>query len=163
MIKKLSNKDTEEIAFVINEASVKYKPIAKSYKYPFVTNETVYDALGLEYFGYFKDSLIAVMGLQEIDDDISLVRQAYVLPFFQRQGIGEKLISHIMNIAKESNKKKLLVGTYSGAYWAIAFYEKNGFVKVTNSQELLAKYWGQISVCHREESLILENYLLKND
>jgi hypothetical protein len=37
--------------------------------------------------------------------------------------------------------RRILVGTWGAAAWAIKFYEKNGFELLPNKNELLRKYW----------------------
>ncbi|RJQ31366.1 MAG: GNAT family N-acetyltransferase [Actinobacteria bacterium] len=156
MIKKLAPKDVTQITALINEAC---REVYQNYAVSQFREDQIYDASGMDIYGYHEDdSLIGVMALQYIDEDLCLIRHAYVLPENQRQGIGQKLLSHLIDIAKKENKKKLLVGTYADNHLAVSFYEKNGFTKTTNSQELLAKYWSQVSKPHRQESLVLRAY-----
>jgi hypothetical protein len=37
--------------------------------------------------------------------------------------------------------RQLLVGTWGAAYWALAFYRKNGFTLLPNKDKLLSAYW----------------------
>jgi GNAT superfamily N-acetyltransferase len=61
-----------------------------------------------------------------------------VLPEHQKKGIGTKLLNHIKSIV---TGRRLLVGTWEAARWAIGFYEKHGFRLQANKTELLRKYW----------------------
>jgi len=72
--------------------------------------------------------------------DTTLIRHAYVLSNQQRKGIGERLLDHLLFLALTP---EILVGTWTAAWWAIRFYEKNGFVLVSReeSNRLLRKYW----------------------
>jgi len=78
------------------------------------------------------------MGIQEVKD-VTLIRHAYVRPSKQHRGIGKKLLLHLL----KQTSKPVLIGTWANAYWAISFYEKNGFRLVPNEEkdELLRKYW----------------------
>ena len=89
----------------------------------------VYEAAG---------KLIGVMGLQRVRD-VDLIRHAYVLPGWQRQGIGAALLKHI----RRQSTRPLLVGTWAAAGWAIRFYEKHGFELVPPARKtaLLETYW----------------------
>ena len=77
------------------------------------------------------------MGFQPVGD-VTLIRHAYVLTDFQRNGIGTTLLKQIKRLTKT---KYLLVGTWADADWAIRFYQKHGFKLMPNKDELLSKYW----------------------
>ena len=95
---------------------------------------------GVAFYGWVEDDvLVAVMGIQPVND-VTLVRHAYVLTGHQRRGLGEKLLRHLLGMARTS---EVLVGTWEEAQWAIRFYEKHGFKLVTKKEKdrLLRKYW----------------------
>jgi ribosomal protein S18 acetylase RimI-like enzyme len=79
------------------------------------------------------------MGIQQVRD-ITLIRHAYVLPNQQRKGIGQNLLKCLLQLSKTS---QILVGTWKAAWWAIRFYEKNGFVLTSRREKnrLLREYW----------------------
>jgi GNAT superfamily N-acetyltransferase len=93
------------------------------------------------------------MGIQRVND-VTLIRHAYVLTNRQRRGIGEKLLRHLLSLARTS---EVLVGTWEAAYWAIRFYEKRGFKLVSREEtdRLLKKYW-DIPERQVETSVVLE-------
>ena len=68
------------------------------------------------------------MGIQSVGD-VTLIRHAYTLTSHQRQGLGEQLLNYLLGLAET---KRILVGTWEAAPWAIKFYKKHGF-------ELLSK------------------------
>jgi len=71
--------------------------------------------------------------------DVTLIRHAYVRATSQKQGIGAKLLNHLLAQAKTP----VLIGTWADARWAIRFYEKHAFQLVSPQQKdgLLRKYW----------------------
>jgi len=79
------------------------------------------------------------MGIQLVND-VTLIRHAYVLTAYQRRGLGEKLLKHLMSLARTAT---VLVGTWEAACWAVRFYEKHGFTLVSKEEKdrLLRKYW----------------------
>jgi N-acetylglutamate synthase-like GNAT family acetyltransferase len=94
---------------------------------------------GVVFWGYQDGgSLVGVMGIQPVQD-VTLIRHAYVRTSSQKRGIGEALLSHLQEIAKEP----VLIGTWADALWAIRFYERNGFqvVDPEAKDRLLRKYW----------------------
>ena len=70
------------------------------------------------------------MGIQPVQD-VDLIRHAYVIPGSQRLGVGGALIDHLMRSAT----RRVLVGTWAAAEWAIAFYRRHGFVQVSPEDE----------------------------
>jgi GNAT superfamily N-acetyltransferase len=82
--------------------------------------------------------LAGVMGIQAVQD-VTLIRHAYVRTASRNQGIGAKLLAHL----REQASTPILIGTWADATWAIGFYEKHGFAKVSHDEKtrLLRKYW----------------------
>ena len=96
-------------------------------------------AAGVAFWGYDDDDgLVGVMGVQPVRD-VELIRHAYVDPARQRGGVGGALLEHLIATAVQP----LLVGTWAAAEWAIRFYERHGFVRVSSRRktELLQRYW----------------------
>ncbi|MFC1980346.1 GNAT family N-acetyltransferase [Chloroflexota bacterium] len=92
----------------------------------------------MAFFGWeARGEIVGVMGFQPIKD-VTLIRHAYVLPQWQKQGIGKELLSHLDGLVTTS---RLLVGTWADAHWAISFYRKHGFSFLPDKDELLKTYW----------------------
>ncbi len=85
----------------------------------------------------WRANFYEVAGYQPVMD-VTLVRHLYVLPEYRRSGIGGELLRHVVGVA---NTRRILVGTWVAAEWAIRFYEKNGFKLQLNKDELLRRYW----------------------
>jgi len=102
--------------------------------------ELLKESSEMTFYGYYKNKrLVGVMGFQPMKD-VTLIRHAYILPEFQRMCIGTKLLNFLK---KKTKTKKLLVGTWADAVWAIRFYEKHGFklVSLEEKNQFLRKYW----------------------
>jgi len=96
-------------------------------------------AAGVRFWVYeLDDTPLGVMGVQP-KADVDLIRHAYVRPGNQRRGIGGELLRHLQAMAE----RRLLVGTWAAADWAIDFYRRHGFELVTpqRKDELLRAYW----------------------
>ena len=94
---------------------------------------------GVVFWGMELDGKLAgVMGIQPVQD-VTLIRHAYVRTALRNQGIGGNLLKHL----RASTTRPILIGTWAAAVWAVAFYEKHGFRKVTPAEKdrLLKKYW----------------------
>jgi GNAT superfamily N-acetyltransferase len=96
-------------------------------------------AAGVRFWGYDVDeALVGVMGIQPVAD-VDLIRHAYVLPGHQGRGIGAALLGHL----RTQTERRILIGTWAAADWAIRFYVRNGFVQVSTERKtaLLRTYW----------------------
>ena len=96
-------------------------------------------AAGVEFWGLeTADGLAGVMGVQPVRD-VDLIRHAYVRPDQQRHGVGAELLQHL----RRNSTRPMLVGTWAAAHWAIAFYERHGFVLAApeRAAALLRTYW----------------------
>jgi N-acetylglutamate synthase-like GNAT family acetyltransferase len=71
--------------------------------------------------------------------DVDLIRHAYVSPDSQRQGVGSALLEHLAH----RSTRRMLVGTWAAADWAIRFYRRHGFELVSPERKsaLLKTYW----------------------
>jgi GNAT superfamily N-acetyltransferase len=144
MIRSLLPSDFDNILKVINDAAHAYKGIIPDdrWKEPYMSSAELKEEIesGVRFFGWTEGKhLLGVTGIQRIKD-VTLLRHAYVLPGFQRKGIGTRLLKYLLGLA---NTPEILVGTWVDATWAIRFYEKHGF-KFLSSREkdtLLRTYW----------------------
>jgi GNAT superfamily N-acetyltransferase len=109
---------------------------------------------GVAFWGWEADgALIGVMGIQPVGD-VDLIRHAYVLPGSQYQGIGGALLEHLRRLST----RRMLVGTWAAADWAIGFYRRHGFELVSSERRtaLLKRYWS-IPDRQIETSVVLAN------
>ena len=141
MIRKCQAEDVQRIYFIINEAARAYAGIipADRYHQPYMSvDELEREMRRMSFFGWEENGeLVGVMGIEPIKD-VTLIRHAYVLPRWQKQGIGSRLLDHLKGLAATS---RLLVGMWADAQWATAFYHKHGFNLLPDKDELLKTYW----------------------
>jgi GNAT superfamily N-acetyltransferase len=127
---------------IINSAAQAYRGVipADRWHEPYMSAETLAAeiASGVEFWGCHEGTLLGVMGIQRVRD-ADLIRHAYVRPGLQRGGVGTALLRHLC----ESSQRRLLVGTWSDADWAIDFYRRNGFdlAPPERARQLLRDYW----------------------
>lgn len=141
MIKQLSSKDTGVMYKVINKAARAYQGIIPEdcYHEPYMPEQELQrEMASMTFFGWEEERrVVGVIGFQPVKD-VTLVRHVYVLPEYQRKDVGTKLLNHVKQMTKT---KRLLVGTWADATWAIQFYQKHGFKLMPEKDELLRKYW----------------------
>ena len=109
---------------------------------------------GIVFWSLERDGqLIPVMDIQ-YKGDVTLIRHAYVFSNAQKQGIGKKLLQHLQAMTE----KPILIGTWAAASWAVSFYQKNGYMLVSEQEKnrLLKRYWS-ISERQVETSVVLAN------
>jgi GNAT superfamily N-acetyltransferase len=138
-------RDDEDAAIVeiVNAAAEAYRGVIPADRWhdPYMPLEELEGeiAAGVRFWGYEDDGeLVGVMGIQPVRD-VNLIRHAYVSPARQRRGVGGALLDHLMQAAT----KRVLVGTWAAAEWAIGFYRRNGFELVPRERTaaLLKDYW----------------------
>jgi GNAT superfamily N-acetyltransferase len=144
MICRLSPSEFDSMLNVVNDAAQAYKGVIPEdrWKEPYMPAKELRKEIesGVEFYGWMENGAsVAVMGIQLVND-VALIRHSYVRTDHQRRGIGEKLLKHLLGLARTS---EVLVGTWEAAYWAIRFYEKHGFRLVSKEEKnrLLRKYW----------------------
>jgi N-acetylglutamate synthase-like GNAT family acetyltransferase len=158
MIRKCADSDFKFIFEIITDAASAYKGIIPEDRWhePYMPEAEVRLQIneGVIFWGFEKNGeLLGVMGIQD-KGEVVLIRHAYVRTKCRRQGIGEKLLHHLEALTE----KPILIGTWKAASWAISFYEKNGYVRVTEAEtdRLLRKYWS-IPERQIETSVVLAN------
>lgn len=135
--------DAREICTLINAAAQIYRGIIPDdcWHEPYMSVQDLNQELenGVVFSGITQEGrLVAVMGFQA-RGPVELIRHAYVIPPYQRTGMGRTLLRWIHRHASAPT----LVGTWAGANWAIRFYENNGY-QLLNPQDtarLLETFW----------------------
>jgi GNAT superfamily N-acetyltransferase len=142
-IRPCGEHDREAILAIVNAAAEAYRGVipADRWHEPYMSSEELAGeiAAGIEFWGYEDDGeLIGVIGIQPLSD-VDLIRHAYVSPGSQRKGVGGALLEHVSSAAT----RRILVGTWAAADWAIGFYRRHGFELLSRERatELLRSYW----------------------
>ena len=160
MIRKLSKADFQTIYEIVNDSAVAYrgKIPADCYKTPYMPQEELREEIeaGVQFYGITVNGVLAAVMGNQLVGDVTLIRHAYTLTSYQRQGFGEQLLNHLLGLAKTP---RILVGTWEAAPWAIKFYQKHGFVQLSREEtnKLLKKYW-YITERQIETSVVLEQW-----
>ncbi len=161
MIRKCNEKDFGKIYRIINEGAKAYDGVieADCYHQPYMPEvELKQEMKRVTFYGWEVDGeLVGVMGIEPIKG-VTLIRHAYVLPRYQKQGIGCKLLDYLKSLA---DTRELMVGTWAAAHWAIAFYRKHGFHLLPDKDRLLTEYW-DIPARQIETSVVMAMELNKN-
>ncbi len=133
------------ILAIVNAAAERYRGAIPPdcWHEPYMTAEQLEGdiAAGVTFWGCESEragTLVGVMGIQPVAD-VHLVRHAYVRPDHQGRGIGGRLLAHLETLTT----RRILIGTWADARWAIGFYEAHGYtlVPADRTADLLRSYW----------------------
>jgi GNAT superfamily N-acetyltransferase len=150
--------DRAAILAIINSAAEAYRGVipADRWHEPYMPPDELDSeiAAGVVFWGYEENGRLAgVMGIQAVRD-VDLIRHAYVLPGNQRRGVGGALLRHL----RQLSMRRMLIGTWEAADWAIRFYRRHGFELVAPERKtvLLKTYW-DVPDRQIEVSVVLAN------
>jgi GNAT superfamily N-acetyltransferase len=142
-IRSCRDDERAAILLIVNAAAEAYRTVipADRWHEPYMPADELEGemAAGVAFWGYEAEgALVGVMGIQPVRD-VDLIRHAYVLPGYQRHGVGSALIEHLRGLSD----RPMLVGTWAAAEWAISFYRRHGFELVSPERKnvLLKTYW----------------------
>jgi GNAT superfamily N-acetyltransferase len=157
-IRPCRDDDIPSIHSIVNAAAEAYRGVIPPDRWhdPYMPLKELEQevAAGVVFWGCERGGeLVGVMGIQSVRD-VDLIRHAYVRPDHQRHGIGAALIEHLCR----QSTRRMLVGTWAAATWAIEFYRRHGFQLVSRegTNALLAAYWN-IPERQIETSVVLAN------
>jgi GNAT superfamily N-acetyltransferase len=155
-IRRCRNDDCAAILAIVNAAAEAYRGVIPPDRWhePYMSRDELDSeiAAGVVFWGHEEDGrLIGIMGLQPLRG-VDLIRHAYILPGCQRRGIGGALLRQLRQLSAQ----RMLVGTWEAAGWAIRFYERHGFERVTPAQKAkLLKTWWNIPDRQIKTSVVL--------
>jgi len=152
---------------IVCDAATAYKGVipADRYHEPYMPLSELRGeiAAGVQFWGAEVGGvLVGIMGIQDVDNavaseqggigNVTLIRHAYVRTTQRGQGIGGRLLTHLMGLAA----RPLLMGTWAAATWAVGFYQKHGFTLTAHAEKerLLRIYWN-IPARQVETSVVL--------
>jgi GNAT superfamily N-acetyltransferase len=156
-IRPCRDDERSAIIAIVNDAAEAYRGVIPADRWhdPYMPERELDEeiASGVVFWGYETDGeLLGVMGIQPVRD-VYLIRHAYVSPGSQGRGVGGALLEHLAR----STTRRMLVGTWAAAEWAIGFYRRHGFAQVPpECAALLLKAYWDIPDRQIETSVVLE-------
>ena len=142
-IRPCRDDEREAILAIVNAAAEAYRGVipADRWREPYMPPDELDEeiAAGVAFWGYESEgALTGIMGIQPVRK-VDLIRHAYVAPATQGQGVGGALLEQLTR----ATTRRILVGTWAAAEWAIRFYRRHGFEQVSPElkTELLGTYW----------------------
>lgn len=142
-IRPCREEERGEILAIVNAAAEAYRGVIPRdrWREPYMSGDELDREIaeGVEFWGHeAAGELIGVMGIQSVRD-VDLIRHAYVRPGNQGRGVGGAVLEHL----RSRSERRMLVGTWAAADWAIRFYRRYGFEQVSPERKdaLLREYW----------------------
>ena len=163
-IRPCRDDEREAILAIVNAAAEAYRGVIPPDRWhePYMSPDELDGeiAAGVEFWGAEEEGeLVGVIGIQPLSE-VDLIRHAYVSPASQRKGVGGALLEHVASAAT----RRILVGTWAAADWAISFYRRHGFELLSRERatELLRAHW-TIPERQIETSVVLSRPTLAGD
>jgi len=85
---------------------------------------------GTIFFVKENEDIIGTVALMKMDDTVFELTKMAVTPSSQGKNIGQQLMEHTINFAKQKNWKKLIIYSNRKLENAIYIYKKYGFVEI---------------------------------
>lgn len=135
MVRKATKKDISRIAeIIIFGKRVAYRPIFRNDEVSFnemqvipLWEEYSNNPEMLEHMLVFDDGIVkGIINCKPVGDEVEIC-EFYVEPFFKGQGIGRKLLEHVIAESKGGGKSRIFLWVLEENGAARRFYEANGF------------------------------------
>ncbi|MFA5021959.1 MAG: GNAT family N-acetyltransferase [Patescibacteria group bacterium] len=92
--------------------------------------KTYQTAKGNFWLALDTSDVVGTIALQDCGDGRGYLRRMYVRKEYRSKGLGSKLLSVVLNFAKNNHYKKIYLATTDAMTQANKFYCKNGFKKI---------------------------------
>jgi ribosomal protein S18 acetylase RimI-like enzyme len=132
-----------DLRYVINTSNrAMYQGITPPdhFKDPYLSfDDIVQDFHEMNFYVYkSQDDIVGVTALEIETTEVGKIQRCYVLPSYQRKGIGTALMTHLQKTAEGMGLRQLKLHVGEAAYWAINFYRKLGYETIERQEQV----WG---------------------
>ncbi|HEX6209356.1 MAG TPA: GNAT family N-acetyltransferase [Methylomirabilota bacterium] len=141
-IRALGPGDRDAAVAVINTASRWYRdflPATELHDPEMTSEQWEAEARRLAWYGVFEGAVLVAVGGLEHARDAALLRHGYVLPAYQRRGVGALLREHLEHQVR--GVTRIIVGTYAGNYKARGALAKAGYHLSADPEAVLRAYY----------------------
>ena len=94
-----------------------------------------FDKYLIIYVAEVDGRLCGLVAIKKVDDEATKLKRMYVLPAYQRKGVGKRLLDKSIEFSIDKGVKEIILTTYPEMKSAIEFYKKNGFEIVENPED----------------------------
>lgn len=89
----------------------------------------IYSGKGRFWIAFDSNKVIGTVAIKDLGKNIAKLKRMFVLIDYHGSGIGQKLLDHAINFAKNQSFTKIILNTHRLMGRAHQFYEKNNFIK----------------------------------
>ena len=154
MVRKATEQDISRIAeIIVFGKRVAYRPIFQNDVVSFneiqvidIIEEYRNSPSRIDNMLVYDDGIVkGVINCKPVGDEVEIC-EFYVEPFFKGQGIGRKLLEHVITESKESRKSRIFLWVLEENVSARRFYEANGFH--ANVETCLVEGTDKVDMCY---------------
>ena len=141
-IRALVPADRDAALAIINTAARWYRdflPAADLHDPEMTPEQWGAEARRLAWYGVFDGAVLVAVGALEHVRDAALLRHGYVLPDYQRRGVGALLREHLEH--QVHGVRRIIVGTYAENYKARGALGKAGYRLSADPEAVLRAYY----------------------
>ena len=151
MIEKADINCVNDILQVINISNREmYQSITpqEHFKDPYLSLDKLLQNFNKMIFYVYKcqSEIVAVVALEVESMEVGKIHSLYVLPQYQKKGIGTALVTYLEKVAQGIGLRKLKLHVGEQAYWATNFYRKSGYDNI----DMQERSWGITVVMAKE-------------
>lgn len=161
-------KDLQAVLEVLNVTNkVFYRAIVPpgTFREPYLSVDKLADEFAHKDFYLYEleGKPVGVAAFEARDRGVGTVDRVYVLPDFQRRGIGVALLTYIERQAVERGVREIVLWTDSKAVWAIRFYERLGYSEIDLAAVYKDAYIDERVKLHGTQLVVLRKRLAANE
>lgn len=136
-----------------------------TFREPYLTVDELADEFKRKdfYLCELEGKPIGVAAFEARNRGVGVVDRVYVLPDFQRRGIGAALLTYIERQAVGRGVREIVLWTDSKAVWAIRFYERLGYSEIDLAAVYKDAYIDERVKLHGTQLVVLRKRLASNE
>jgi len=158
-------KDVLDILNITNKAFYRAIVPPETFREPYLAVEELAGEFKRKDFYLYEleGKPIGVAAFEARDRGVAVVDRVYVLPDFQRRGIGAALLTHIERQAVKRGVREIVLWTDSEAAWAICFYKRLGYSEIDQAAVYKDAYIDERAKLHGTQLVVLWKRLASDE
>ncbi|MEK7598017.1 MAG: GNAT family N-acetyltransferase [Patescibacteria group bacterium] len=102
--------------------------------------DKIYSGKGRFWVAIKDGHVIGTVAIKDLGDKIARLKRMFVLIDYHGSGVGQKLLNHATNFAKNQGFIKIILNTHKVMKRAHKFYEKNNFIRKDKKGDKFYRY-----------------------
>ncbi len=154
-----------DILNITNKAFYRAIVPRETFREPYLTFDALADEFKRKefYLCELEGKPVGVAAFEARDRGVAVVDRVYVLPDYQRRGIGAALLTHIERRAAKRGVREIVLWTDSKATWAIRFYKRSGYSEIDQAAVYKDAYIDERAKLHGTQLVVLRKRLASDE